>query len=342
MSEALKTFYPANSPDITSVIFLPASVSGVLHSDRPDGLTVAPYGLAHALANLSARQAKALGLTMSGTYGPRSSISFNTESDLMYLSMVSRLQALTRSLGSTLYALTWKQRVTPSGRSIYALRASVRRSSGKDCSGWPAPTVSMTTGAGSQGRDGGLQVQTAVLLAGWTNPLASEGRQGYQDRSRGKKGSQESLTTQVINMVGWASPAARDGRSASGSEEFLAKRLEQTRGKPLSEEAFALAGWPSPTARDHFPAHTPEYIAAKRAQGHGMQNLNDSVMLAQDCPARLTASGELLTGSDAGMTSGGQLNPEHSLWLMGIPKEWASCAARAMQSLPKLRKRSSK
>lgn len=36
----------------------------------------------------------------------------------------------------------------------------------------------------------------------WPTPAAHEARLGYQDRSKGKKGSQESLTTVVINDLG--------------------------------------------------------------------------------------------------------------------------------------------
>jgi len=49
---------------------------------------------------------------------------------------------------------------------------------------------------------------TAVIAQNWPSPVASEVRQGFQDRSRGMKGSQESLTTVVIK--GWPTPNAAD------------------------------------------------------------------------------------------------------------------------------------
>lgn len=130
---------PSNCVNSRSATSSPASADGLSPCGKPDGLMTAPSGLAPALANLSARQAKELGLLTTGTSGLRSSGSSSTAA--LQRSLESRLQALLASSGSTLHTLTWKPRATPSGLQICALRASAPRTSGSASTGWVTPTT---------------------------------------------------------------------------------------------------------------------------------------------------------------------------------------------------------
>ena len=112
------------------------SASGPTRFDSLAGLTIDLFGPVPVRANLSARQAKDLGLMTSGTYGRRGTGS--SRSSALQLSLESRLRARTQILGSTLYKMTWKPWVTPSGRFRFRLRASVRRTSETGSTGWPA------------------------------------------------------------------------------------------------------------------------------------------------------------------------------------------------------------
>ena len=125
--------------DSRNAIFSQGSADGLTRSDLPDGPMIDTYGQDPARANLSARQANAAGTLMSGIFGLHFS-TLSTSANLQR-SLESRLRARMASTGSTLFRLTWKERVTPLGRPICALRASGHRTSGNDFGSWPTTTT---------------------------------------------------------------------------------------------------------------------------------------------------------------------------------------------------------
>lgn len=165
---------------------------------------------------------------------------------------------------------------------------------------WPTPTANNGTRAGTSGREGGMNLQTAAALAPWPT-----------------------VTTIDNNQV------AGEGAAAD----------HPARGTTLGG-AVRLVGWPSPCAQNAtVNGYTDqEKVIARKAAGR-QQNLQDVVILANQ-PIRITASGQVLTGSDAAMENSGQLDPAHSRWLMGFPPEWDACAVTAMPSSRKQRQNS--
>lgn len=105
--------------------------------EKQGGLTSGRSGLVPALVNLSAKQAKALGLMTLDTYGPRGDISSRSQS--LQSCLENRLRA--RLNGSFLCEVIWKPWVTPLQPCLFRPRAQVRSIFATDCGLWPTPAA---------------------------------------------------------------------------------------------------------------------------------------------------------------------------------------------------------
>ena len=331
---------PATYAASPNAISSQALAFGPMPSGLPDGATTDLFGLVPVRANLSARQAKELGLMTSGTSGPISTTS--SKSAVLQSSLENRLQARTQTLGSTLYAMTWKPWVTASGRSRFRLRASVRRISETGFTGWPTPQARDHKGADTHGvhdRGGkGPPLNEMARMAGWPTCTATDAvKQGNVSPRPGAMGLSE-----TVPLAGWGTPTASE--PGGTGDQYLARSQDKTGNTfpSMLTHQVAMAGWRTPTAGLPNSLRGNGQDPAKRLAGGHAVNLTDEVNWLKDNPqaARLTVSGQMLTGSSAGMDAGGQLNPAHSRWLMGLPPEWDACALMAMPSSRKPQKHS--
>lgn len=216
--------------DSISAISSPGSGDGRLPCVAQDGPTVALHGQHHAPANLSARQAKALGLLTSGTYGPPH-IGLSASAALSW-SLASNLAALTRTTGSTLYKLTWKPWAMPSGRLRFRLRASAHRTSETVLTGWPTPTASNTKNAYQDaekviarklaGRQSNLQ--DIACLAGWPTPTTIDNNQVAGQGAAANAPKRGTTLGGAVRLAAWPTPTATDGRQGRLSGRQDAQR----------------------------------------------------------------------------------------------------------------------
>lgn len=271
----------------------------------------------------------------SGISGPRGGGSSSTQSREASLSLASRLRRKLDSLGSTLFKLTWKDRATPSGRLIYALRASARPTSDSACSSWPTTTVMDAIGAARHGymNDGkpraaenqrketltghaGTTLTDAarMCMASWPTPNAiPEGRGGLQSNpqkalERREQGHQLNLDDAAC-LASWPTPAAHEFEIAD-PERMLKRREEQKAlgrngngfGMTLGMTAVAVcppqASWATPTTRDHKDGACQEQLQAGTVPVNAL--LGRQVLLAGNWPTPGAKDGDKSVRSQEG------------------------------------------
>ena len=356
--------------DLPNATFLQGLAAGQEPCKSQDGRKINQSGQEAVHASHSAQPEKAMENQTKDTSGQL--LPGSLQSADLQLFLANRLKARLSTGGSMIYRQTWKEKITPSGLRYWAHTASAHRISDSDCIGWPTPkaeeiqeSVEMklarmqriqTAGKKAPGFPGTVSV--ASQLAGWPTPIAN--KQSPQTRedftpnlsaiailsgwptpaSRDWKDSPGMATEatnpdgsyrnrldqlpRVANLAGWKTPHASDG------EGGILHYQEGANAHNKLRDIATWAGWPTPTATDCSRGN-----GTIRPQDTGIPLPQRVAMIDRDQPARLTASGQLLTGSTAGMESGGQLNPAHSRWLMGYPAEWDCCGGMAMQSCRK-------
>ena len=172
------------------------------------GLQLPMFGPDHAPVNRFSAPASGQEKPTSGISGPSGNVS-SRSADLQ-LSLENRLRARMDVNGSPEYALTWSQWDMPWGLPICALRASRRRTSGKDCSGWSTPNTMDHLPSSNletrKTRGGCSNLKDVVPTAGWATPNSADqtgttgGGQNTSLRSQTRGTTQNGSPAQTVNI----------------------------------------------------------------------------------------------------------------------------------------------
>ncbi len=133
--------------------------------------------------------------------------------------------------------------------------------------------------------------------------------------------------TSGSGFTSWPTPQSADGTGGGQAK----RAANPDRSSNLNDHVM-LASWPTTTSTDAFRCGDLAQTGINVTLNHAAQSV-DFGLMPSGFHAAIQRYPEAL--------SGGQLNPEHSRWLMGLPPVFSRCVVSAMQSLRLRRKCSS-
>ena len=227
-------------------------------------------------------------------------------------------------LGSTEYALIWKESAMPAGPSIFRLAVSTRHTNGTGCTGshWRTPTCNDVEKRGNydKARSPNLAGDMELTAAQWPTPSVS-GIDGGGCRptpgmeARAARRGPGNLI-EGIALASWPTPTVADieggrkTRSGSRGDEMLLNGL--------------MAAWPTPVAEDGHHGHrgiSDARIAKRLAAGRQLSAQEFMVAVIGRTPTGSNAQ----TGKRGAHR--GSPNPNFAAWLMGWP-DWLILGAK--------------
>jgi hypothetical protein len=212
----------------------------------------------------------------------------------------------------------------------------------------------------------GSRCSQTIDLFGQDPAPASPSPQLAKDKHQAMNATSGPLGSSLSELADrQSSMANRLKRQLDGVGSILFTLTWRKKATPLGRPYYQLAAsarrtsdsdcgsWPTPQAQEQN--ETPEKKIARGANS-GLNLRNAAEMASwptprttdshgnkehgQGGPGLHTVTGTIFSGSPAQTESKGQLNPAFSLWLMGYPAEWLSCAPLATQSSRKSRQSS--